>query len=654
MSVGATYDPTQPAPFDPNALTPEDQQRIAAQMAQPAPPVIPSPSPGAPPPAPPETGIAGINPTAVSQSIAAVGQPPMTVTASPPPAPSSAPSASPAASSATPAAAETPKQTDELKAAQSEAEKSRIANDKAQVDFQKAQEPFVHERENLANQQVANQQEAIRQQQEIQKRYQAAEDAANQQIQASQDAIKKFKFRDYFSDGEGGTNWVRKIGAALAAAAGAYGAGLTHGPNYALQILNKDMDDAHAHQVDELGKMKDEEVMQRTGLNDIRAARQKALADLTVNDAARDRLIGAQLEQVSARQKTAEFAPGLAKFAAQLKQDADEKDALAKKQLVELNLKLQDEGRKKELDTATINEKNAQAGLANAKAGHLKGGGGGGGGGVTGDAVSKLKDAIQNGKDGRPLTAGEIQDIANGLHIPAFAKAGHPSVEAITKSVAFVQGQGAKEDKQSNADIDKRAAEVKKEVFGPKGPGTQYERLNGMTSVVKNALQTGDKTAATAVLEEAGGMLSGGKSTKNTVALLEELRSTRDELAAKWGHLTGNPGASAAFTARLNGLLNRVKEEKRQEIDQIRQRAVDTELGEHGLAKAGKAKERALGHLSMFNGITNENGTPRYGGGSAGPQAAQVTPEARAAAQTWLNAHPSDPRAAAVRAKAGL
>jgi hypothetical protein len=40
--------------------------------------------------------------------------------------------------------------------------------------------------------------------------------------------------------------------------------------------------------------------------------------------------------------------------------------------------------------------------------------------------------------------------------------------------------------------------------------------------------------------------------------------------------------------------------------------------------------------------------------GFGGQQHAQVSPDARAAAQQWLDQHPNDPRAGAVRAKAGL
>ena len=567
MSVG--YAPTDPPPFDPSALTPEDQARIAAQMAQPAPPVLPAaaPPPPAPPPAPAPTGIDAVDPTAVAQNIASVGQPP---------APTSAPTATPpAAPTAVPAApAETPKQTDELKAAQTEAEKSRIANDKAQVDFQKAQEPFVHQREDLANQQVANQQESIRQQREIQRRYQAAEDAANQQIQASQDAIKKFKFRDYFSDGEGGTNWVRKIGAALAAAAGAYGAGLTHGPNYALQILNKDMDDAHQHQVDELGKMKDEEVMQRTGLNDIRAARQKALADLTVNDAARDRLIGTQLEQVAARQKTAEFAPGLAKFAAQLKQDADEKDAAAKKALVELNLKLQDEQRKAHLDTASIDEKEALTKLHNvqaaaggfARTAHGHGGTGGGGSPSTvGANAEELARRIRQGKDGRPLTDDEIIHAATELHIPLAGKAGVVTLDKV-RSVAKFDADAALKAKRAGIQDERIENTEAKEWAKQNGLDAINKSQRELESLEKQLKDNSNNPLNQALaVEKAVSAARGGAASKQALALaLHHLGGSLDNaegIINGWRNGTLGDKQKQNFIDFVNGQLGAAQKE---------------------------------------------------------------------------------------------
>lgn len=564
MSVGYSPAPTQPPAFDPNALTPEDQARIAAQMAQPAPVPAPIggpapadlPVPGPPGMAPPPTGIASVDPGAVANNIASVGQPPA------PSAPTAVPPPSPAAPAAP---AETPKQTDELKAAQTEEQKAREANDKATLDFQRAQEPAVHERERLANEQVAAQQASMRQQAEVQQRYQRAEDAANQQIAASQDAIKKFKFRDYFSDGEGGTNWVRKIGAALAAAAGAYGAGLTHGPNYALQILNKDMDDAHAHQVGELEKMKDEEVMQRTGLTDIGAARQKALADLTINDSARDKLVAAQLEQVADRQKTAEFAPGLVKAAAQLRQDAAAKDAAAKKALVELNLKLQDEGRKKELDTATINEKNAQAGLAVAKTGKVHAGGGGGGGASVGANAEELARRIREGVDGKPLTDDQIIHAATELHIPLAGKAGVVTLDKVRSVAKFDADATIKAHRAGVQDerLDKTEADAWAKQNGLDAINKSQRELESLNKQLKdNANNPLNQALA---VEKAVSAARGGAASKQALALaLHHLGGTLDNaegIISGWKDGTLGDKQKQNFLDFVNGQLGAAQKE---------------------------------------------------------------------------------------------
>lgn len=543
MSAGMGYAPTSPLPFDPNALTPEDQARIAAQMAAPAPvglpPVPPAAGPAPSPASPSPTGIDSIDPGAIANQIGSVGQPPPQVV--PPPA-------APAPPAATAAPAETPRQTDDLKAAQTEEQKAREASDKATLDFQRAQEPVVHQREEVANQQVAAQQASMRQQAEVQQRYQTAEDAANKQIAASQDAIKRFKFRDYFADGEGGTDWVRKIGAALAAAAGAYGAGMTHGPNFALQILNKDMDDAHAHQVGELEKMKDEEVMQRTGLGDIRTARQKALADLTINDAARDRLVATQLDQIAARQKTAEFAPGLAAAAAKLHQDATEKDALAKKQLVDLNLKLQDEGRKKTLDEASITEKTAQAKHLDAltswgpnRKAHAAGGSGGTG--AHAPDPEGLAAAIRNGVDGRPLNDVEIIHAAKEHNIPLAGKAGVVTLDKV-RSVAKFDADAAIKAHRAGVQ-DERIDETKFKDFEKEHGLPKLEFTQHKLSEVLKKLDTGNPVGAMSSLMEFDAAAKGGNATEAS------MHAIQGRLGGLWTQIKGavEKGESGNFGA---------------------------------------------------------------------------------------------------------
>src|SRR6185312_13570809 len=400
MSVG-TVDPTQPPVFDPNA---QDPEKVQAMLAAPPPPVaIPDLSTAMPAPA------ATPGPTDVPQPTAAFTPPDssaiaksMTAPAIASNLPGSPPVVPPASTSpaATPEAPKTPSQTDDLKKAQDEEAKAREASDKAQLDVQKSQQPTVEERNQLLQQQVDHLKASQVEQQKQRDQFDTAQLAANTQLKQTQDIIKKFKYKDYFSNEDGSTNWGLKIGSALAAGLGAYGAGLTHGPNYALQILNKNMDDWHQSQVDHLNQLKDEEVSQRTGIQDAQLARQKAMSDLTLKDAGFDKLIAAQLDAAAARQSSASFAPSLTAAAAKLKLDAAEKETAAKKLAVELNLKLGDEERKRRGEESTIAKNNAEAGLANAKAGHLKGGHGGEP--AMSGAVAAVSDYIKKNPDDQP------------------------------------------------------------------------------------------------------------------------------------------------------------------------------------------------------------------------------------------------------------
>lgn len=61
----------------------------------------------------------------------------------------------------------------------------------------------------------------------------------------------------FYKNEDGTTNYGRKIGAAIAVALGSFGASLSHGPNYALSIINKAIDDDVSAQQANLAKTRD-------------------------------------------------------------------------------------------------------------------------------------------------------------------------------------------------------------------------------------------------------------------------------------------------------------------------------------------------------------------------------------------------------------
>lgn len=340
------------------------------------------------------------------------------------------------------------------------------------------------------------------------------------------------------------------LGAALSAAGGG------SGENRVLTQLNKKIDDDFLHQKFQIEKARDSVAMAKTGIADAREAKAALLEDVTARRVA----TLSSLETEARRQLAERGVP-----AAQI--DADTRVLQLQAARVKAAREADEQKRKDAMSAAQIKYLEARAGKLG------RGAGGGGGAGKPG-AVVEFKRAIVEGKDGKPLNAAEIQEVADRLGIPAVAKAGRPSVENLTKDVAFVAGQKTKADALDLKRNDKFDTELQKELYPPggKGPGTQLERIEAMRGELKSAIASGDKTAATRVLEEAGGMLSGGKSTKNTVHLLEELKSSSDKMSSLWGRITSNPGDTKEYTQRLDKLLEGAAGEKKLEIDSITKR----------------------------------------------------------------------------------
>lgn len=446
--------------------------------------------------------------------------------------------------------------------------------------------------------------EALRKQQEERDEHEAALNHTRERLAAAADQAEQqvadYQFHDYMSTRTNGQKIMILMGGFLSGLAG----------NKSNEIIDRAISQDFERQKAELASKENLARLKREGVRDFDGYMRDQRLVLDHKEARAREALAAQMEAEAARSNNPVVAARAQAAAAKMRQAAAEKLGEVEKTYAETQYT------------------NARTKLAVAKAAAARGGGGGA---LKPGAIADFKRAIvagtDDGKGGtRPLDAGEIQTLADKLGIPAVAKAGHPSVENLTKDVAFVAGQKAKADAAEQKRADKLDADLQKELYpaSGKGPGTQLERIEAMRGELKDAIARGDKTAATRVLEEAGGMLSGGKSTKNTVHLLEQLKSTTDSLASTLGRITGNPGDTQAFTERLDTLLAGAAAEKRAEVDAITKR-----------------------HQARGKG-SGDTGQPS---GTSEPAPAAMSPEQITQAKAWLQQNMKDPRAKAVAQK---
>jgi hypothetical protein len=241
--------------------------------------------------------------------------------------------------------------------------------------------------------------------------YDSADKAAQQHYAQAQEAFKNFKFKDYWAD----KSTAAKVASALGIALGALGSSLTHTSNAALEILNKDMDDDHRRQVEQLNQLSDEAIQAHTGIADTRVARQTALANLTMADAQKDKLIGARLTERAALLTDANSQNIAAASAAKFKEEAAGKEVEAQKMLRQLYLEDQ-------VKAAQIEEEKARAAMYGAHAAgtggfvpkHGKGSGGGGGAG-SGAAYDAFRAAVLAAPD--PNNIPNVGKLAAAAHL---------------------------------------------------------------------------------------------------------------------------------------------------------------------------------------------------------------------------------------------
>lgn len=279
-----------------------------------------------------------------------------------------------------------------------EAKSAREESDAAQLDaFKAGQEATMGPAREAAEQRKILAAESLAKEQAVKAQYDKADATAAAEFQKTQQALKDFKFRDLWES----KTTVQKIGSALSTALLAIGAGMMKTPKYAIDILQKEKDDDHAKQVAHLNQLKDEDVMARTGIADVRAARTKALADITLGDAHKDKVIAAQFEESALRAKNANSAEQANAYAKKLRLDSAEKEVSAQKMI--RDFQIAEEGAKakaaEQAALANLHNTQAAAGGYNPRTGRGRGAGGGsGGGGGRGDALSVFTAAATDGK----------------------------------------------------------------------------------------------------------------------------------------------------------------------------------------------------------------------------------------------------------------
>lgn len=298
---------------------------------------------------------------------------------------------------------------------------------------------------------------------------------------------------------------------------------------------------------------------------------------------------------------------------------------------------------------ALADQTRAQADLIKANAIRAKHAGGGGGGGAT-DWQQAMHDAAQE----PGATPASVQLAATNAgyrgkqnQLSTMAKS---EISAVTTQTGKIETQMKGLETQLNGP------------GGKGGPASQLSRIQAMKTQIAQAAAAGDpdgiKAAVTAIKEEAGGMLSGGKTTRYTGHMLQEAQSLEDQLKSNWSKISGHPTEGAHFVSAMQKLLNTVEGEKLQEVHEIRQKGIDEMFAPGvGLANSKATHAYALGRFKDLTGaIKDANGNPVYMEGGATGQAPAAAPKAdpNADARAWVAANPNDPRAAQIKQRLGL
>jgi hypothetical protein len=472
--------------------------------------------------------------------------------------------------------------------------------------------------------------DADTQQQFIAERQRIADEAtkriAEREQQANQD-WQQYK-NTGLHDPDADKSFGRKLLEAIAVSLGAYGSTLAHSSNTAAQMIA----DANKENIDRQ-KAQQEKLFQQAQHSgkDVDAARQER------DDAFRqlDLKHSALLESSTAQLKAQLAKIGIPQAQIDANSDVQELTQKALKQREDVLKSIRQ-------DETSLAKADISAAAKRAR--HAAAAGAGAAGGTS--WMDAAKEAAQQ-PGATPMSVAK-----------AAQEAGYRG--KLTTLIASAKGEIADAEKQTGG-VAKQMDDFEKQVNGTGGklgPAAQLSRLTAMRAELGQAIASGDagraKAAVTAITEEAGGMLSGGKTTKFTSTLLDGLKSTGDEFKEHFSKIVGDPNAGATFKANLDKLLSGVANEKRTEIDEIRSNAVNQTMGAGGTAASPAAKRMAMSRFAgITGGVKDENGKPIYDEGGKQAHAAPAAPTLSAGQvarlQQQLRDVPNDPRAPAIK-----
>lgn len=555
------------------------------------------------------------------------------------------PGGAPAALAATPAPGD--KGTNDIEGALSDVEQSRKdANDakleqfrgkqvedqsqhQAQVDFLASRRAQLEEQNKQA---------------EATAKLDAASDAkAKADVQKSSDAIKNFKFKNLFSD----KTTSQKVTSALSMALLAIGAGMMKTPKYAIEILDKEKQDDHARQLDQLHGLQDDYVRQQTGMQDAALGRKKMAADVQLGNARKNEIIAAQFEETAARSKDPNAANDANVYATKLKAEADQDRLTALTTLRTLHLADEKAQLDEQLKQAQIHNLNESAalksrGLGQGHKAHGAGSGTGAGSPVATNA-GELAKRIEEGKEGKPLSESEMIAAANELHIPLEGKAGQVSLKSVRGSVAF-NADAARKDARLGQMGDK-ALESQVKNFATEHQLPKLEAASRKLDEVRSMLDSGNPAAAMSALMEYDAAAKGSSATESS------MHAIQGHLGGSWDHFkgmienkqTGNFGEEQ--TKILRGAIDAGRKAFKESIEPIHQSfGGKFDYSKPGVAQAAASLFGALGYrgktMPAASGGEQAQGDPRI------PKArAAVAPNSGATdvqrknAQAFLDAH---------------
>jgi len=477
-------------------------------------------------------------------------------------------------------------------------EKARAASDQAQIDLMSSGAPANAQLADIAKEKREN---ALLQQadnEEKMRQYDAADAEAQKQIAQAQEAKRNFKFKDFWAD----KSTARRIGSALAVAFGAYGAAMTHTQNYALEILNKEMDDDHRRQVEDLQRLNDNEVMATTGLQDARAARVRALQDIGLKAADADKVIAAKADEVAAISRDEQQKAALSAFAAKLRQDAADKTLQTRIGLRNAILA----GNAGELKNAELQ---AHARLLNAQADaggfayrHGRPGAGGGGGGGHSEA---LQDLIDKKSPAEVQAKYKLSDKALANLMTTAGKA--------AATARGDQRAGLQEQRQ----LAKEASEWAKTNNIPALVKKQDE-LSAVLEEVKNAPHNPLQQAL--AVEKAVSSARGGAASRQALDLaLHHLGGKWDSIESMvQGAKDGELGQKQMdnFLGFMTNQLGTAQAEGKRKYDEFN-KFVDSQ-------PAARRDEILASRGRIFSGLHGFGGQPKGGGGASIPPGAKV------------------------------